>query len=132
MEETYSQWAFARRSIVRSKAKDKDLPTIDDLTAKLLDELRITVAVEAKTLAASRVSNGRRNGDGPRTRCTFCEKEGHEEDRTKHPKKRPARCKHQESTDKASINQESTDDESIPKGKRKDKEYCGAAAFVRP
>ncbi len=88
VEETYSQWAFANRSTIQSKAKDEDLPTINDLTAKLLDESRITVAVEAKALASSKANNRRRNGDRPRTRRTFCDKEGHEEDSfwKKHPK----------------------------------------------
>ena len=80
VEETYSQWAFAKRSTIRSKAKDEDLPTTEDLTAELVDESRITIAAEAKALAGSRANNGRRNGDRPRTRCTFCEKEGHDED----------------------------------------------------
>ena len=40
VEETYGQWAFAKRSTIRSKAKEEDLPTVDDLTAELLDESR--------------------------------------------------------------------------------------------
>ena len=80
VEETYSQWAFAKRFTIWSKAKDKDFPTVDNLTTKLLDKLRITVAVKAKALAASRANNGRRNSDRPRTRCIFCELEGHEKD----------------------------------------------------
>ena len=134
VEETYSQWAFAKRSTIRSKAKDEDLPTIDDLTAELLDESRITVAVEAKALAASRANNSRRNSNKVRTRCTFCEKEGHEEDNCwrKYFEKRPARFKNQDSTNQASINQDFSDDERIPKGKRKDGKFFGAVAFVRP
>ena len=80
LEETYSQWAFAKRFTIRSKAKDKDLLTIEDLTAKLLDESRITIAAEAKALSASRANNGCRNSDRPNTRCTFCKKEVHDED----------------------------------------------------
>ena len=133
MEETYSQWAFAENSIIRSKAKDENLPTIDDLTAKLLDESRITVVVEAKALGASRANNGHRNGNKPRTRCTFCEKKGHEEDNCwmKHPEKCLTRFKHQDSTDQASTNQDFTDDESIPKGKRTEGKPFGAAHFVQ-
>ena len=88
VEETYSQWAFAKLSTIQSKAKDEDLPTINDLTTKLLNESRITVAVEAKALASSKANNCCRNSDMPRTRCTFCEKKGHEKDNfwKKHPK----------------------------------------------
>ncbi len=134
VEETYSQWAFAKRSTIRSKAKDEDLTTIEDLTAELLDESHITVVAEAKALAASRANNDRRNSDRPRTRCTPREKERHEEDNCwkKHLEKRPARFKHHDTTDHSSINQESMDDEGIPKGKRKEGKYFGASAFVRP
>ena len=121
MEETYSQGAFAKRSTIQSKAKEEDLPTVDDLTAELLDETRIAVAVKAKALAASKANNGRRNGDRPRTRCKFCEKEGHEEDNCwkKHPEKRPARFKHQDFTDQASTNQDSTMMRAFQRAKEK-------------
>ncbi len=121
MEETYSQWSFAKRSTTRSKAKDEDFPIIEDFTAELLNGSLITVAAEAKALAASKVKNGRKNGDRPRTKCTFCEIEENKEDNwwKNHLKKCPTRFKLQDSTNHASINQDSTDDESIPKRKKK-------------
>lgn len=131
VEETYGQWAFAKRSTIQSKAKKENLPTFDDFTAKLLNKSCITIAIEAKALATSKANNGRRNGNKPCTRCTFCKKERHKEDNCwkKHPKKRPARFKHQDSTGQTSISQDVTDDKGILKGKRKEGKYFGAAVF---
>ena len=43
VEETYSQWAFAKRFTIRGKGTDDPLPTVDDLTAELMDKSRANV-----------------------------------------------------------------------------------------
>lgn len=112
MEEKYSQWLYAKRSYIQSKAKDGDLLTIEDLTAKLLHESHIRIAADVKAPAVSNTANGCRISKKLRTRCIFCEKEGHEEDNCwkKYSKQRPARMKHQDFIDHSSINQAITDD----------------------
>lgn len=80
VEEIYNQWAFTKCSNIQNKVKDEDLPTIDNLIAKFFDKSRIMIAVEAKTLAASRANNGCRNGDRPRTSYIFYKREGYKED----------------------------------------------------
>ena len=131
LEKTYSQWLFAKRSIIQSKAKDEDFLTIDNLTTELLDESWITVGTQVKALAASKANTGRRNCDRPRTLCTFCRKEKHEEDNCwkKHTQKHSARFKHQESIDHVSIHQDSTDDESISKKKKERKKIFWRCSF---
>lgn len=39
MEKTYCQWVFAKQYLIRGKRADNHLLTVDDLIAKLLNEL---------------------------------------------------------------------------------------------
>lgn len=54
VEETYSQWAFAKQSTIRGKGADDSLPTVDDLTAELMDESRANVRAEATALTVTK------------------------------------------------------------------------------
>lgn len=63
VKETYSQWVFAKRFTIQSKAKNEVHLTIDNFIAECLDKSQIMIAVEAKALAASRAKNSCRNNN---------------------------------------------------------------------
>ena len=54
VEKTFNQWAFAKQFTIRGKRTDDPLPTVDDLTAKLMDKYRANVWGEATSLIATK------------------------------------------------------------------------------
>ena len=151
VEETYSQWAFAKRSTIRGKGTDDPLPTVDDLTAELMDESRANVRAEATALTATRGGYGQSRGRGnphgrggrgrrggaptssqrSKLKCTHCKLEGHLEESCwkKYPKKAPNRNKSNESPSE----KDEDSNKNPEKGKRKDgKLFAGSAVIVRP
>ena len=64
VEETYSQWAFAKRSTIRGKGAGDPLPTVDNLTAELMDESRVNVRAKATALTIKKGGYGQSRGRG--------------------------------------------------------------------
>lgn len=62
VEETYSQWAFAKQSTIRGKRTNNPLPIVDNLTVKLMDKLQANVWTKATALGAARGGHNQTRG----------------------------------------------------------------------